>query len=54
MAPELAALSDGGRLTCAAFGLRPEQLQVVVIAPRGDLDVVGVVAALEGPPAALG
>ena len=33
-----------------AFGLTPQQLQVVVIAPMGPHDTVGVVTALEGPP----
>ncbi|MGH9113395.1 MAG: hypothetical protein ACRDZN_14040, partial [Acidimicrobiales bacterium] len=35
VAPELAALVDGGQLTPRSFGLAPEQLRVVVIAPQG-------------------
>ncbi len=37
-------------LTPASFGLSPNQLRVVVIAPQGDRDVVGVVTTLEGEP----
>ena len=33
-----------------SFGLTPEQLQVVVIAPRGPQDMIGIVTTLEGPP----
>ena len=36
--------------TPESFGLTPEQLQVVVIAPVGPQDVVGIVTALEGAP----
>ena len=36
------------------FGLSPDQLRVVVIAPEGDRDVLGVVTALEGEPLAAG
>jgi uncharacterized membrane protein YqiK len=50
VAPELAALADDGDLTPESFGLTPEQLQVVVIAPQGKVDVVGVVTTLEGAP----
>lgn len=50
VAPELATLADDGQLTAASFGLTPEQLRVVIIAPQGDLDVVGLVTALEGEP----
>ena len=32
-----------------AFGLTPEQLRVIVVAPQGYSDVVGVVTTLEGP-----
>ena len=35
-------------------GSRPEQLQVVVIAPQGDVDVVGIVTTLEGAAARQG
>jgi uncharacterized membrane protein YqiK len=50
VAPELAALGGDGDLVPESFGLTPEQLQVVVIAPRGNVDVVGVVTTLEGTP----
>jgi regulator of protease activity HflC (stomatin/prohibitin superfamily) len=33
-----------------SFGLSPEQLQVVVIAPRGPQDMIGIVTTLEGEP----
>ena len=36
----------GGVMRPETFGLRPEQLQVVVIAPDGPQDVVGIVTAL--------
>jgi uncharacterized membrane protein YqiK len=52
--PEMAKLARGGKLTPASFGLVPEQLRVVVIAPQGDMDVVGLVTALEGEPLASG
>jgi len=48
--PELASLARRGQLGPEAFGLNPEQLQVTVIAPQGDEDVVGIVTALEGEP----
>jgi uncharacterized membrane protein YqiK len=50
VAPELAALAGSGGLTPQSFGLVPEQLQVVVIAPQGADDVVGLVTTLEGTP----
>ena len=50
VAPELAALEGDGMLSAQSFGLRPEQLRVVVIAPQGDTDVVGLVTTLEGQP----
>jgi uncharacterized membrane protein YqiK len=50
VAPELAALAGGGQLTPESFGLAPEQLGVVVIAPQGSEDVVGLVTTLEGTP----
>jgi uncharacterized membrane protein YqiK len=37
-----------------AFGLRPEQLDVVVIAAQGDRDMIGLVTALEGDPLSSG
>jgi len=48
--PELLHLAKKGQLGPAAFGLKPEQLQVTVIAPQGDRDYVGIVTALEGQP----
>jgi uncharacterized membrane protein YqiK len=54
VAPELAALGVDGGLTPQSFGLVPEQLQVVVIAPQGADDVVGLVTTLEGTPLAKG
>lgn len=50
VAPELASLADDGDLTTESFGLAEEQLQVMVIAPQGKVDVVGVVTTLEGTP----
>jgi uncharacterized membrane protein YqiK len=50
VAPDLAALAGSGGLTPQSFGLSPEQLQVVVIAPQGTDDVVGLVTTLEGQP----
>ena len=39
-----------GFLTPQAFGLQPDQLGVTVISPHGEMDVVGIVTALEGDP----
>jgi hypothetical protein len=51
VSPELAAQAKGGMLTPESFGLTPDQLRVVVIAPdAGGIDLVGVVTALEGEP----
>ena len=50
IAPELAALAGGGQLTPESFGLAAEQLGIVVIAPQGADDVVGLVTTLEGQP----
>jgi regulator of protease activity HflC (stomatin/prohibitin superfamily) len=50
VAPELASQSKGGLLVPESFGLTPDQLRVVVIAPDGVVDIVGVVTTLEGPP----
>jgi uncharacterized membrane protein YqiK len=50
VAPDLAAAASGGQLTPESFGLSPEQLGVVVIAPQGADDVVGLVTTLEGQP----
>jgi uncharacterized membrane protein YqiK len=50
VAPDLAALAGDRGLTPESFGLAPEQLQVVIIAPQGTDDVVGLVTTLEGQP----
>ena len=50
VSPELVRLNKGGGLTPESFGLDPRQLQVVVIAPSGGQDVVGIVTTLEGQP----
>ncbi len=51
LSPELASQAKGGMLSPESFGLSPEQLRVVVIAPDvGGIDLVGVVTALEGEP----
>ena len=44
------AKATGGQLRPEWFGLSPEQLQVVVIAPRGPQDMIGIVTTLEGGP----
>ncbi len=56
VAPDLvsAAKASGGVLTPGSLGLAPEQLRVVVIAPQGPLDMVGIVTVLEGEPLASG
>lgn len=52
VAPELEqrAKATGGVMRPESFGLSPEQLRVVVIAPLGPTDMVGIVTALEGEP----
>jgi regulator of protease activity HflC (stomatin/prohibitin superfamily) len=50
VSPELVSQSKDGVLTPESFGLSPDQLRVVVIAPDGAVDLVGVVTTLEGPP----
>ena len=52
VSPDLSerAKQTGGVLRPESFGLAPEQLQVVVIAPRGPQDMIGIVTTLEGPP----
>jgi uncharacterized membrane protein YqiK len=47
VSPDLASLDD---LSVESFGLTPENLQVVVIAPEYETDVVGLVTTLEGQP----
>jgi regulator of protease activity HflC (stomatin/prohibitin superfamily) len=44
------ARASGGVLKPESFGLTPEQLSVVVIAPQGPVDMVGIVTVLEGEP----
>lgn len=52
VSPDLSerARATGGVLRPESFGLTPEQLQVVVIAPRGPQDMIGVITTLEGTP----
>lgn len=52
VSPDLSerAKATGGVLRPESFGLTPEQLQVVVIAPRGPQDMIGIVTTLEGGP----
>jgi uncharacterized membrane protein YqiK len=50
VSPELASLGRDDQLSTESFGLTPEQLQVMVIAPQGDVDVIGLVTTLEGAP----
>ncbi len=50
VSPELVSQSDDGMLTPESFGLTADALRVVVIAPDGVVDQVGVVTTLEGEP----
>jgi hypothetical protein len=50
VSPDLVQQSDSDMLTPESFGLTPDMLRVVVIAPAGELDLVGVVTTLEGEP----
>ena len=51
LSPDLANQAKNGSLSPESFGLSPDQLRVVVIAPdAGGIDLVGVVTALEGEP----
>jgi uncharacterized membrane protein YqiK len=50
VAPELAVFAADDELSPESFGLRAEQLNVVVIAPHGDRDMIGLVTVLEGEP----
>jgi len=51
ISPELLGrVSPEGNLVPASFGLQPAQLSVTVIAPRGEIDQVGIVTVLEGDP----
>ena len=45
---------ENGELAPESFGLDPARLRVVVIAPEGNRDVIGLVTALEGEPLASG
>jgi regulator of protease activity HflC (stomatin/prohibitin superfamily) len=54
VAPEFATLAYDNKLTPGAFKLRPEHLEVTVIAPQGNVDMIGLVTALEGEPLASG
>ncbi len=48
--PVATELAGRKNLEPASFGLTPQHLRVMVIAPQGDRDVVGVVTTLEGEP----
>ncbi|MET0627339.1 MAG: SPFH domain-containing protein [Acidimicrobiia bacterium] len=50
VSPELVAQGNEGMLTPESFGLTSDALRVVVIAPNGAIDMVGVVTTLEGDP----
>ena len=50
VSPELIDLFADGSLGPESFGLTPEQLSVVVIAPQGNVDQIGIVTVLEGDP----
>jgi uncharacterized membrane protein YqiK len=50
VAPEFAALANNNRLVPESFKLRPDQLEVTIIAPVGSTDMVGIVTTLEGEP----
>src|SRR5580765_2317803 len=50
VSPDLVQQSDANTLTPESFGLTGDMLRVVVIAPEGEIDLVGVVTTLEGEP----
>ena len=50
VSPDLSKQNDSDTLTAESFGLSPDMLRVVVIAPEGEVDIVGVVTTLEGEP----
>ncbi len=50
VSPDLAAVASHEGLAAESFGLQPDQLRVVVIAPYGDVDQIGIVTTLEGDP----
>jgi hypothetical protein len=50
VSPDLVQQSDADTLSPESFGLTSDMLRVVVIAPAGEVDLVGVVTTLEGEP----
>ena len=50
VSPDLGDQADADTLSPESFGLTPDMLRVVVIAPDGEVDLVGVVTTLEGEP----
>ena len=50
VSPDLANQAKDDTLSPESFGLSPDQLRVVIIAPDAGVDLVGVVTALEGEP----
>jgi uncharacterized membrane protein YqiK len=52
--PIVPELARAERIGPEAFGLRPENLDVVIIAAIGDRDMIGLVTALEGDPLSSG
>lgn len=50
VSPDLAAVAAKKGLTSDVLGLSPDQLRVVVIAPQGHTDLIGLVTTLEGQP----
>jgi regulator of protease activity HflC (stomatin/prohibitin superfamily) len=50
VSPDLEDQANAGTLSPTSFGLSPEMLHVMVIAPDGAIDLLGVVTTLEGEP----
>ncbi len=50
VSPELSYLAGSDELNPESFGLDRSQLNVVVIAPQGNVDQIGIVTVLEGDP----
>lgn len=50
VSPDMLGIVDASGLTFESFGLQAQELQVVRIAPDGDIDYVGLVTTLEGDP----
>jgi len=50
VSPDLGDQAGANTLSPESFGLNPDMLRVVVIAPDGAIDLVGVVTTLEGEP----